>query len=196
MNNSLPTYLALGDSYTIGEGVDRDKTWPYLLAKQLGWHPPQVIATTGWKTFELLAALENAELATRYDWVSLLIGVNNQYRQLSFELFREDLERLSSMMHPLVDSPSRIFLLSIPDYSVTPFVKDKDRERIAAELQEYNRYKEEFAHWKGYQFCNITDLSQLADGDSTLIADDALHPSAVQYRMWVSRILQNVRFEG
>lgn len=190
------TFLALGDSYTIGEGVTKVQTWPHILAKKLGWEPPQVIATTGWKTYELIEAIEAAHLSPSYDWISLLIGVNNQYRELPFKVYQDDLHRLANMIRPLVKDAGNIFLVSIPDYSVTPFVEDTDRERISSDLQTYNDYKKEFAQQQGFQFCYITDISQQADGNPGMIGYDKLHPSAEQYQMWVSRIIQSCDFHA
>lgn len=195
-NTKSSTYLALGDSYTIGEGLAKKQTWPYLLANKLGWELPQVIATTGWKTYELIEAIEAAHLSQSYDWISLLIGVNNQYRELPFKVFQDDLHRLAKMIRPLVKDAGNIFIVSIPDYSVTPFVEDKDRERISLDLHTYNDYKEEFAQQQGFQFCYITDLSQQAAGNPGMIGDDKLHPSAEQYQMWVSRIIQSCGFHA
>lgn len=188
------TYLALGDSYTIGEGVDSKKTWPYLIAEKLGWNTPKVIAQTGWKTYELLEAFENATLDDHYDWVTLLIGVNNQYRDIDFEFFKRDLEQLSAKINTLVKYPKQVAVLSIPDYSVTPFVEDKDRQKIADELASYNQCKEVFTSKHDYQFCDITRLSQQAATQPGLVGDDKLHPSAEQYRLWALHILQQCNF--
>lgn len=194
MADAIPSYLALGDSYTIGEGVKEADRWPVMLASRLNWQPPRIIATTGWKTHELIKAIEHARLDKFYDWVSLLIGVNNQYRGLAFADFQHDLERLSELIRPLVRRPAHIFLVSIPDYSVTPFAQEHHPAKISAELKQYNMYKEEFAARKGYQFCKVTDLSQKAKNDTTLLANDGLHPSARQYSMWVDSIAQRCDF--
>ncbi len=165
-----------------------------MLAKALGWAAPEVIATTGWKTYELIEAAEAASLKPSYDWVSLLIGVNNQYRQIPFQVLQDDLHRLGTLMLSRVRKPGQIFLVSIPDYSVTPFVEEKDRARIAGELLAYNDYLKEYALKKGFQFCYITDISQKAGEDTGLIVEDKLHPSARQYQMWVNRIIQSCDF--
>lgn len=194
MADTKPTYLALGDSYTIGEGVNEAERWPVMLADKMNWQPPRIVATTGWKTFELIEAIEKSSLDENYDWVSLLIGVNNQYRQLPFDDFQQDLERLADLIRPLVSRPDQIFMLSIPDYSVTPFARDHDTQKISAELEQYNIYIQDFAGKKGYQFCSITDISMKAGQDSSLLVEDELHPSGRQYRMWVNRIVDRCDF--
>ena len=194
MSELKPKYLALGDSYTIGEGVRENERWPVQLAKKLNWQDPSIIATTGWKTFELIEAIEKAALKGTYDWVSLLIGVNNQFRELPFSEFKEDMQHLADKMKPLVSSSNHIFLLSIPDYSVTPFAKGLQPDKISAELKQYNLYLQEFADSKGYQFCSITDLSTAAGKDDSLLVEDKLHPSAKQYNMWVEQIVEICTF--
>ena len=194
MADKNPTYLALGDSYTIGEGVKENERWPVLLAEEKNWQPPKIIAKTGWKTFELIEAVEKASLKETYDWVSLLIGVNNQYRELPFNDFQQDLEQLADLIRPLVTRSDQIFMLSIPDYSVTPFARDHDTQKISAELEQYNVYIQEFAGKKGYQFCSITDISMESGQDTSLLVEDELHPSARQYQLWVERILKYCDF--
>jgi len=195
MSATAATYLALGDSYTVGESVKNSETWPYLLAERLNWKTPKVIAQTGWKTYELLQALDDAYLEDQYNWVTLLIGVNNQYRQVDFEIFQRDLEQLSDKINTLIMHPKQVLLLSIPDYSVTPFVEDKDRKRIASELAMYNYHKKAFAHRQAYQYCDITQISQQAATHPSLVCSDKLHPSAEQYRLWASHILQQGNFD-
>jgi lysophospholipase L1-like esterase len=191
MQQEKLTYLALGDSYTIGEGVDASQRWPVQLAQRRGWVQPHIIATTGWTTFELLDAIDHATLAKSYDRISLLIGVNNQYRGLAVQAYRDDLEKLAERMLPIVNGKAQhIFLLSIPDYSVTPFAREKQPEKIAEEIFLYNQVKEAFARERGFQYVYITDLSLKAAIQNDLLVEDQLHPSGLQYQQWVDRIEQ------
>ena len=191
MQQEKLTYLALGDSYTIGEGVDASQRWPVQLAQRWGWAQPHIIATTGWTTFELLDAIDHATLAKSYDRVSLLIGVNNQYRGLALQAYRDDLKKLAEIMLQLVSGKARhIFLLSIPDYSVTPFAREKQPEKIAEEIFHFNQAKEAFARENGFQYVYITDLSIRAAKQNELLVKDQLHPSGLQYQQWVDRIEQ------
>ncbi|WPP50906.1 SGNH/GDSL hydrolase family protein [Catalinimonas niigatensis] len=195
MSSVKPTYLALGDSYTIGESVLPSERWPVMLAEQLQWNPPQIIATTGWTTSELLDGIRQTILANVYDWISLLIGVNNQYRGQGLDEYQKDLNQLAQVMLPLVDhQPNRVFLLSIPDYGVTPFAKEKNPEKISQELSQFNHANQAFAAQQGFQYCNITEDSLLAKERSDYLAEDQLHPSVLMYKAWVDKVLQNCKF--
>lgn len=195
MATARPTYLALGDSYTIGEGVLPSDRWPVMLAEQLQWEAPRVIATTGWTTSELLEGIEQSDLAPAYDWISLLIGVNNQYRGQSIEEYKADLNQLAEVMLPLVHrQANRIFLLSIPDYSVTPFARDKNPEKISRELALFNRANQEFSRSNGFQYCDITGHSLLAKEHEDYLAADQLHPSGLMYELWVKEVLASCKF--
>jgi len=193
--DSKSTYLALGDSYTIGEGVLPSERWPVLLSERLFWAPPQIIATTGWTTTELLEGIEKSKLEKTYDWVSLLIGVNNQYRGQSTDIYQNDLEILEELILPLVDHmPNRVFLLSIPDYGITPFAQNKFPEKISRELRLYNRINYAFAKENGFQYCDITPSSLLAKNDASYLAADELHPSGKMYELWVNEVLDKCHF--
>lgn len=192
---SKPIYLALGDSYTIGEGVLPGDRWPVMLAERLQWEAPQIIATTGWTTSELLEGIERSDLAPEYDWISLLIGVNNQYRGQSLQEYKADLDQLAEVMLSLVkQQANKIFVLSIPDYGVTPFASDKNPEKISRELSLFNRANQEFARHHGFQYCNITGHSLLAEEQKNLLAADQLHPSGLMYELWVKEILARCHF--
>lgn len=195
MRSVKPTYLALGDSYTIGEGILPTERWPVMLAELLQWNPPQIIATTGWTTSELLDGIRQSALANVYDWISLLIGVNNQYRGQDLDDYQKDLDHLAQVMLPLVDhQPHRVFLLSIPDYSVTPFAKEKNPEKISQELMQFNQANQAFAAQHGFQYCNITEESLLAKKRLEYLAEDQLHPSVLMYKAWVDKVLQSCKF--
>ena len=187
------TWLALGDSYTIGEGVNPEERWPTLLTQRLKLTQPRYIAQTGWTAGELLAAIEGEDLHSQYDWVSLLIGVNNQYRGLKQTEYRLDFEQLIRFAQSRVSVPSRILILSIPDYSVTPFGQAKDPRRISHEIEAYNVINYEIAQHVGCQYCNITPVSRQANTRPSLVANDDLHPSAAMYRLWAEQVLAQCR---
>lgn len=196
-------YLALGDSYTIGEGVDPDDRWPARLAwalGSLGTHIErlQFIARTGWTTAELREAIEAAspEPLANHDLVTLLIGVNDQYRGYGADTFRSGFEALLARAIELADNdPHRVVVVSIPDWSVTPFaVSDpRGRDAIAAEIDAFNAIAHELATSSGAAFVDVTADSRRAAHDRDLLAADSLHPSAAMYRSWVSLILPAAR---
>jgi lysophospholipase L1-like esterase len=204
------TILSLGDSYTIGEGVKPEERWPVQLANAmravgLDVRDPHIIARTGWTTDELRKGIEESKVEARYDWVTLLIGVNNQYRGRSVEEYRNELrEQLKYAIEKAGSNPKRVIVLSIPDWGVTPFAKDKGKDpvKIAQEIDAYNRAKQEEAERLGIHFVDITDISREAGledsklpADQRLLADDGLHPSARMYKRWVERVLPIIRQE-
>lgn len=192
------SYLALGDSYTIGESVSEEDRWPVQLANSLrdrGYSVryPKIIAKTGWTTDELLDAVQKADLAANYDLVTLLIGVNNQYRGYEVSTFRKEFKILLEKAISFADGKKdHVFVVSIPDYGVTPFGQQKNPRKIARELKRYNSITADIAKKRGVSFINITPISKRAKNDSTLVAEDGLHPSGKMYQKWVSKILPNV----
>lgn len=192
------SYLALGDSYTIGEAVDEQLRWPVQLAAKLSKNEfnvddPRIIATTGWTTDELKAAIEAAEIDKQYGMVSLLIGVNNQYRDYPISQYEKEFTELLDMaVRFSFKGASRVFVVSIPDYGVTPFGQEKDPQKIATELDQYNDIAKAIAAEKGAVFINITDISKGAANDEELVASDGLHPSGKMYTQWVERIYPEV----
>ena len=192
------SYLALGDSYTIGEGVAAEGRWPVRLAAALGAQgvplaEPQIVATTGWTTDELSAAMDAAAFAPPYDLVSLLIGVNNQYRGWPADEYRGEFRHLLARAIALAGHrPSRVLVLSIPDWGVTPFARDsgRDVEQIARELDQFNAAAREEAGRAGAAFVDITPLSRT---HPALLADDGLHPSDAQYALWADAALPVAR---
>lgn len=195
MMDHKPTYLALGDSYTIGEGVEEESRWPVTLAKKLNWQTPQIIATTGWTTSELLEGISKAQIASSYNWVSLLIGVNNQYRGYSLDDYQQDLIRLAELMLPLVaHNAQRIFVVSIPNYGITPFAKDKNPKKISSQIESFNQINRDFAHHFGFQYCDITEHALKAEYHQEYLTEDQLHPSAKMYRLWVDEIIKTCDF--
>lgn len=185
------TYLALGDSYTIGEGVPTNENWPNLLVKQLNnegfnFKSPSIIATTGWRTDELIQAIDEAELEDNYDMVSLLIGVNNQYQKKEIERYITEFEELlKTAIAKSKKGVASTFVVSIPDYGVTDFAKNKKLENVAKELQLYNQQAKKIASAYGVPFYNITPVSETCEGDESMFVEDLLHPSAMQYQLWV-----------
>ena len=196
MNTDKKTlsYLALGDSYTIGEDVPQDQRWPVQLASQSNRNgvrisDPRIIATTGWTTDELINAINEAGLIDKYDLVSLLIGVNNQYRDYPFDQYvNEFTQLLNTAIQFAGNDPSKVFVVSIPDYGVTPFGQKKGQAKISREIDEYNARAELNCKENEVLFINITDISKKALVDPEMVASDGLHPSGKMYTEWTSRI--------
>lgn len=190
-------FLALGDSYTIGESVPISERWPVQLIEQLKsdknltCDDPRIIATTGWRTDQLKAAILNAAITPgNYNLISLLIGVNNQYQGKSIEVYTQEFEELLQMAIELAGNKERVFVVSIPDYGYTPF-GEPNQTTISAQLDEFNRVSKSIAEKKGVLYINITDISRLGLQDLELVASDKLHPSGKMYKAWVDRILSN-----
>jgi uncharacterized membrane protein YfcA/lysophospholipase L1-like esterase len=187
--------LSLGDSYTIGEAVAEEERWPVHLAELLRAggievERPRIIARTGWTTMDLQAALDEADLEPPYDLVTLLIGVNNQYQGRSLEEYRGGYAALLDQAIDLAgDEPSRVVVLSIPDYGVTPFAGEMDSAAISAELEQFNAAKREITLRAGVAYVDITPISLQAAADASLVADDGLHPSGAMYRAWAELAL-------
>jgi lysophospholipase L1-like esterase len=189
-------YLALGDSYTIGEAVPETGRWPVQLAALLAARgedtgPVRIIARTGWTTDELSAALDDAELDAPYARVSLLIGVNNQYRGRALaEYEREFGALLDRAIGYAGGDGSRVFVVSIPDWGVTPFAAKSGRDvaAIGREIDAFNAAAATIARARGVRVVDVTDISRRPDPDGTLLAEDGLHPSAAQYALWAERI--------
>ena len=196
--NDALNFLALGDSYTIGESVAESERWPVQLADRLrasgvAINPPEIIATTGWRTDQLKAAIEaDDELLETYDLVSLLIGVNNQYQGRSVESFAPEFEELLQKAIELAGgNKDRVFVVSIPDYGKTPFGATK-AEEIARELDEYNQVSLEICSKYRVKYFNITPISRQDDPKGELVANDNLHPSGKQYSLWVNSFYDEV----
>ncbi len=201
-NDNIPddslSFLALGDSYTIGQSVEESERWPVQLANQLtdrgiDMGAPKIIATTGWRTDQLKDAIAaDNELEEQYDLVSLLIGVNNQFQGRTVESFAPEFEELLQTAIRLAGTKDKVIVLSIPDYGVTPFGMSRGEERIARELDEYNRVSREICDRYKVQYFDITPISREAKTDADLIASDNLHPSGKMYGQWVDLIIDEV----
>ncbi len=193
-------YLALGDSYTIGESVDEKYSWPIQLKFNLfnsdsntSLDSVRIIAKTGWTTSDLLNYISNIKINNNYDLVSLLIGVNNQFRGYDKNIYEKEFEKLLIKSIGFANSNfSNVFVLSIPDYGVTPFGKLRDSEKIKSEINLYNEINYKISKKYGVLYFDITDISRLAEFDSTLLADDMLHPSKKMYNLWVEKIVDQV----
>lgn len=188
------TYLALGDSYTIGEAVALHESFPYQtiqLLRKKGHHfqAPEVIAQTGWKSAELAEHILHTRLNESYDFVTLLIGVNNQYNNLSIDEFKTDLEfLLRKAIHLSGEKAGHVILLSIPDWGVTPYAAKKDSKKISSEIDAYNTICESAAKQFQTIFINITEDSRKAKKDHTLLASDHLHYSGKGYAVWAEKV--------
>lgn len=187
-------YLALGDSYTIGESVDENKRWPVQLVKELNKEgfavaAPKIIAKTGWTTNELQDSIEKQNPDDDYDLVSLLIGVNNQYRGYPINQYKKEFEELLVKAISLADEDSdKVFVVSIPNYGVTPFGIKKGEDSIRQELLIYDSIADSISSAYDIAFINITPVSEKAKVDKSFIANDQLHPSGKQYTEWVQLI--------
>ncbi|RZK92156.1 MAG: SGNH/GDSL hydrolase family protein [Hymenobacter sp.] len=195
-------YLALGDSYTIGEGAAHADRWPVQLAALAHAHgvplaAPEIIAKTGWTTAELQEAIA-ASGNHRHDYglVSLLIGVNNQYRGQSQDLYRAEFRQLLATAQAYAGGQAgRIFVLSIPDWGQTPFAEKEDRApaQIAHEIDQFNAVAQAECQAAGVAFVDITDLTRAAAGDAHQFTDDGLHYTGPQMRQWAARALPVVQ---
>lgn len=192
-------FLALGDSYTIGESVLPEERWPVQLAalmraRGIEVESPDIIAKTGWTTDELVSGIIRATPMPPYDLVSLLIGVNNQYRGYSPDAYREE---FAALLGQAIDfaggDPGRVIVLSIPDWGVTPFGANDARGRtpaqISAEIALFNAINREETLRLGAHYVDITPISQEAKDDLTLLAPDQLHPSGKMYARWAGEAL-------
>jgi lysophospholipase L1-like esterase len=187
--------LALGDSYTIGESVDEGSRWPVQLAAALREQgvlaaEPVIIARTGWTSGELEAAIQREEPAGPFELVSLLIGVNNQYRGLDIGEYRAQFRALLQKAIDLAGGEAgRVIVLSIPDWGVTPFAASRDRVDIARDIDRFNRVNRHETDRLGARYVDVTTVSRRAATDGELIAEDGLHPSGKMYEAWVRLVL-------
>jgi lysophospholipase L1-like esterase len=192
-------YLALGDSYTIGESVPPEQRWSVVLAdllrqKNVDIATPEIIARTGWTTAELADGIAQRNPQGPYQLVSLLIGVNNQYRGQSLERYRTELQALLRLSISYAGGRGeRVLMLSIPDWGVSPFAQGRDLDKIAREIDAFNQVAQEECKKLGVAYVDITPLSRKAKGDASLIANDKLHFSGKMYRQWAETALPTVQ---
>ena len=191
-------YLALGDSYTIGQSVSEQQRFPYyavqlLRAEGIRMEDPSYIATTGWTTGNLLSAINNSSLL-KYDLVSLLIGVNDQYQGVDTAVYRQRFVQLLGKAKALVSGrPERVVVLSIPDYSATPFVTADEKPVVSKEIDFFNAINKEETLRQGIQYIDITPSTRMAASDPTLLAPDNLHYSGKEHEKWARLLSSTIK---
>ena len=192
------SFLALGDSYTIGEGVNIQDSFPYQTAdilrnKNIHLNPPIIVAKTGWTTGELYNAVVSNKLTDKYDIITILIGVNNQYRGNAIQEFSNDYEMLLQKAISLAGNKVRhVFALSIPDWSVTPFAEGREKKKIADEINAFNDMAESISRLFQVPFIDITTEYKARSSDPSFIAQDKLHPSGKEYKAWSEKIATEI----
>ncbi|NQV52545.1 MAG: SGNH/GDSL hydrolase family protein [Flavobacteriales bacterium] len=195
---SVLRILTLGDSYTIGESVPSEKNWPNQLVETLREKgiasKVDIIATTGWRTDDLIKAIKAFPKDGGYDKVSILIGVNNQYQGKAFIQFEQALDTIIALaLERCGNDTTALFFVSIPDYAYSPFGSKLERQKISDELDAYNAYMAAKARQLKVPFVDITPSSRTSEAQ--MFASDGLHPSADQYAAWVKLILEQVVFK-
>lgn len=191
------TYLALGDSYTIGESVEINQRFPVQLINSLrgrGYpcEEAEIIARTGWRTDNLMTAINGQNITDTFNLVSLLIGVNNQYQGRPINVYRTEFRQLLEQAIAFAGGDeNKVFVLSIPDYGVTPF-GSSNTAQISSEIDTYNAINLEITDSLKVQYFDITPISRMAANDPALLANDQLHPSGKMYQLWVSLMLNDV----
>lgn len=195
----IHSYLALGDSYTIGEAVPIYESFPYittqLLRKEkIAMHAPEIVAKTGWTSTELAEHLLHNHFNPHYDFVSVLIGVNNQYRNLSLDNFLNDFEFLvKKAIHFAGGKNERVIILSIPDWSYTPFAAEKNKEQISREIDAFNIVCKQTAKQYQTHFIDITTETRAFSSDPKAIASDGLHFSYETHLNWAKKMLDTIQ---
>ena len=194
-NQTQFSLLALGDSYTIGEGVNEDQIWPNQFIKVayengVDFSSPRIIAETGWKSYDLINAIESSNFEKKYDYVSLLIGVNNQFNSRPVNEFKNDLDKLLIKINNLKKKNGSVLIISIPDWGSSPFGEGFDRNEISNEINTFNNSLKSFANTNGLNYVDVTEISRRAINEPNLIAIDNLHPSGIMYLEWAKKIFQ------
>jgi len=190
--------LALGDSYTIGEGVPVDDRWPMQLARVLraqglNVSTPAIVARTGWTTDELSAGIDDARPTGMFDVVTLLIGVNNQYRGRAAEEYRTQFRALLARAVGFAGGRAgHVIVISIPDWGVTPFARGRDRATITRDIDAFNAVNRDESARAGAKYVDVTAISRRAVVEPDLIGDDKLHPSSSMYAAWVQAMMPTV----
>ncbi|HLO80302.1 MAG TPA: SGNH/GDSL hydrolase family protein [Chitinophagaceae bacterium] len=192
------TYLALGDSYTIGESVPAAENFPNQLVRMMREKgadvaAPDIVAKTGWTTAELKDGIAAAKLRESYDYVTLLIGVNNQYRNLAPEDYAREFEQLLKMAIQFAGGKSsNVIVVSIPDWGATPFARDRDRGKITEQINDFNLRNSRISAKHNVKYVDITEGTREALINPELVAGDKLHPSGVEYNRWSKAILKEM----
>jgi lysophospholipase L1-like esterase len=197
------SFLALGDSYTIGESVPIYESFPYqtvqlLRNKGLSVLAAEIMAKTGWTTDELMVGIERTTFEKSYDIVTLLIGVNNQYRGKDPSTYEQEFEKLlNKAIYFAGGNKQHVFVLSIPDWGATPFAASRDRVKIGKEIDQFNAINRKITEKAGIAYVSITEGSREATSNALLVAKDGLHPSGLEYGRWAKKlaeaILQSIR---
>lgn len=188
------TYLALGDSYTIGESVSARENFPNQtveLLRSAGYNfkDPVIVAKTGWTTGDLTNEISKGPISSTYDFVTLLIGVNNQFRGRSAEDYKTEFENLLQTSIQFADGKTnQVIVLSIPDWGVTPFATGRDRKQIAVEIDTYNSIIKSVSNKSRVHYVDITPGTRETETDQTLLARDGLHPSGKEYSRWAQQV--------
>ncbi len=189
-------YLALGDSYTIGESVPSYENFPSQVVQLLRKghqevNAAEVFAKTGWTTAELSDAIKEYHFSSSYDYVTLLIGVNNQYRSQSLSDYEKEFEFLLNKAISLAsDKTDHVVVLSIPDWGVTPFAGGRNREEIAVAIDQFNNANKKITAKYNVHYIDITNWTREAADDNSLVASDGLHPSSAEYKRWAEKIAE------
>lgn len=196
--SKMYTFLALGDSYTIGQSVNEDERFPaqtisLLKSDSIKFSSLQYIATTGWTCENLLNAIANQNPNGSFDVVTLLIGVNDQYQNRDTTGYREKFTACLQKAILLAVNPQHVFVVSIPDYSVTPFAQNDDTTLIRKQIDEFNKINKEVTLANKISYTYITDLTREAKNDRSLIADDGLHPSGKEYAKWAALLAPEIK---
>lgn len=192
------TYLALGDSYTIGEQVPGQDNFPNQVArllneKRISFQSPTIVAKTGWTTDELQNGIDKASLNGHYDFVSLLIGVNNQYRGWPKEKYAAEFESLLKQAIAFANNdPSHVIVLSIPDWGITPFAEGRNKTQIGREIDDFNTINKQIAQRYLVHYIDITPGTRKAADDASLLAADGLHPSGKEYSIWAHQVTDTI----
>jgi len=201
MTKHIFSFLALGDSYTIGEAIPLYESFPYqtvqLLRKaNLHFHAPEIVAKTGWTTAELAEHILHTKLNEHYDFVTLLIGVNNQYRGQSTDEYRE---QFSSLLQQAIKfsggHKNHVVVLSIPDWGATPFAEGRNRQEIASQIDLFNKINKEESDKQQVRYIDITPITRKVPNDASLVAADGLHPSGKMYGEWAALLAKMIEQE-
>jgi len=188
------SYLALGDSYTIGESVPLHESFPYQVVQLLRksgkhFYAPEIIAKTGWTSAQLAEQILHSKLNDSYDFVTLLIGVNNQYQGLSIQDFATDFDfLLRKALHLTGEKNKQVIVLSIPDWGLTPFATKKDHLAISAQIEAFNQICLAGSKKAGTHFIDITEESRKVKKDKSLLAADQLHYSGNMHAIWAEKV--------
>jgi lysophospholipase L1-like esterase len=193
----MKTYLALGDSYTIGEQVLLKDSFPYQVVQMLRKNnfditAPEIIAKTGWTTANLLKGISVTKLLKQYGFVSLLIGVNNQYDGIAFSIFEKEFEELILKAISLTTNSKNVFVFSIPDWGATAFAAERNKEEITKEINEYNFVCKSIAEKHQCTYIEITEEYTFDADNDNFLAADKLHPSAFEYEKWAKKLVSTI----